>query len=91
MSKQARTTRASNGRLAEGLGWIGAAGLLGSYALLSLGIISGESVIYHGMLFIGAMGLAVVTYRHQAYQSFIVNTIFSILACVAIFRIVFLA
>jgi hypothetical protein len=91
MTKQKPISHLPQSKLAESLGWIGAAGLLGSYALLSLGIINGDSIIYHTMLLAGSAGLAVITYRHQAYQSFMVNVVFSLLACVAIFRILFLA
>jgi hypothetical protein len=75
--------------LAENFGWIGTFALLGSYALLSFDIISGDSLVYHAMILIGSTGLAVITYRHKAFQSFVVNFIFSILATFAIIRLLF--
>jgi hypothetical protein len=74
---------------AETLGWIGTTALLGSYALLGFNIISGDSLIYHTLILVGATGLAVITYRHQAFQSFVVNFIFSIIAVIAILRLLF--
>lgn len=89
MSKQIKHLKQN--QVAEIVGWIGTVGLLSSYALLSLGIIKGDSLIYHGLLFIGAFGLAVITYRHRAFQSFIVNVVFTVLAIYAIARLLFFA
>lgn len=75
---------------AELLGWVGAFGILSSYALLSLGVVGGNSLIYYVLSGIGGFGLAIVTYRHRAYQSFLVNTTFTILAILAILRILLL-
>lgn len=81
----------SKSQLAESLGWIGAGALLSSYALLSFGIVSGDSLIYHSMMLIGSTGLAVITYRHRAFQSFTVNIIFSIIAITTLIRLLVLA
>lgn len=89
MKKQQKRNQTS--ALAESLGWIGTVALLGSYTLLSLDIVRGDSLIYHSMMLIGAIGLAVITYYHRTFQPFIVNVVFAILACIAIFRILFLA
>ncbi len=74
--------------VAEALGWIGSIGILSSYFLLSIGLISGNSALYYVLSGIGAFGLAIVTYRHRAFQSFVVNVIFTILAIVALIRII---
>jgi len=75
-------------QIAETLGWIGSVGILASYGLLSLGVISGDSILYYILSGVGAFGLAIVTYRHRAFQSFIVNIIFTILAVIALIRII---
>lgn len=75
-------------QVAEILGWIGTVAILGSYALLSLGIITGQSYIYHTLVLIGSIGLAIITYRHRAFQSFTVNVTFFVLAIVALVRLV---
>lgn len=74
-------------QLAEALGWIGSVGILSSYSLLSFGIISSDSALYYILAGLGAFGLAVVTYRHRAYQSFIVNCTFTVLSLVALVRL----
>lgn len=75
-------------QFAEMFGWIGTVLVLGAYALISLNIIDSNSVSYHVMFLIGSAGLAVITYRHRAFQSFIVNLTFVGLATVAIVRLV---
>ena len=89
MKKQQQHT--ASRLIVESVGWVGTAALLGSYTLLSLDIVRGDSLVYHGMMLIGAAGLAVITYYHRTFQPFIVNVVFGILACVAIFRILLLA
>ena len=71
---------------AEGFGWFASAAMLVGYALLSFGVLDAESPIYHSIFLIGSSGLAVVTYRHRAFQSFTVNVFFGILAFIAIIR-----
>jgi hypothetical protein len=81
------TNQSSNDQLSENLGWLGAFAVLGGYALLSLDFIEGDSFLYHGLMLIGSVGLAIITYRRQTYQPFIVNVVFSILAALAITRL----
>ena len=76
---------------AEIFGWIASVVTLTGYGLLSLGIIDGDSAWYHGMFLIGSSGLAVVTYRHRAFQSFTVNIFFGLLAFVALVRTLYFA
>ncbi len=85
------TKHLSKNQFAESLGWVGAGALLGSYFLLSFDIIDGNSLIYHGLMLVGALGLAIITYRHRAFQSFIVNTAFTIIAVIAIARLLMVA
>lgn len=76
---------------AELFGWIGAAAILIDYALLSVGLLDSDSLAYHFMFMIGSAGLAIITFRHRAFQSFTVNTTFMLLAIVALVRITFFA
>lgn len=86
-----RTKHLSKSQLAESLGWIGAIFILGSYGLLTFDVIQGDSVLYHLLILFGSSGLAIITYRHRAFQSFIVNAAFGVLATFAIIRLLVLA
>src|SRR3990167_693998 len=72
---------------AELIGWIGSVSILSSYGLLSMGIIDGASPIYHMLVLFGSIGLALITYRHRAFQSFTVNIAFGFFAILALIRI----
>lgn len=74
---------------AEAFGWFASATILTGYGLLSFGILSANSVVYHGIFLVGSAGLAVVTYRHRAFQSFTVNIFFGVLAFIAIIRMLY--
>lgn len=87
--KQKNIKHLPKNKLAEAFGWFASIVMLSGYALLSFGIINGESAIYHGMFLVGSIGLAVVTYRHRAFQSFTVNVFFGVLALVALIRAVY--
>lgn len=75
--------------LAEMYGWLGSLMILSAYALLSFGVVNSDAIIYHLLFLIGSSGLAVVTYRHRAYQSFVVNLFFTTLALVALVRVTY--
>ena len=90
-ARQKHTKHLPKSQLAEAYGWFGSVLILVAYALLSLGIIDSESPAYHAMFFIGSTGLALITYRHRAFQSFMVNVIFTVLALVALIRLLYVA
>ena len=85
-----RTKHLKRNSAAEIFGWVGTVSLLSSYGLLSFDLIPGDSLLYHSLYLLGAAGLAVVTYRHRAFQSFTVNVVFVILAMIAIVRLLVL-
>jgi len=87
--KQKNIKHLPQNKLAEAFGWFASFVILTGYGLLSFGIINGESAIYHGMFLIGSMRLAVITYRHRAFQSFMVNVFFGVLALIALIRSVY--
>ena len=70
----------------EIFGWLASITILSGYALLSFGLLDANSPLYHGAFLIGSLGLAMVTYRHRAFQSFTVNIFFGLLALVALIR-----
>lgn len=75
--------------LAEAYGWLGSIMILSAYALLSFGIVDSNAPIYHLLFLGGSSGLAVITYRHRAYQSFVVNLFFTTLALIALIRVAY--
>lgn len=89
MEKRVKHLKRSD--IAEGIGWIGSIAILGSYFLLSFGIIDGKSYTYHSLVLFGSIGLAIITYRHRAFQSFVVNTAFFIFATIALVRLFILS
>ena len=76
-------------KLAEAYGWLGSLLILSAYALLSFNVIDGNSPIYHIIFLVGSSGLGLIAYRHRAYQSFVVNIFFCILAITALIRIAY--
>ena len=78
-------------RSIETIGWLGATLILGSYGLLSLGIISGSSLIYHALVLAGSIGVAAISYRKKARQPMILNVIFAFFALIAIARIIIIS
>jgi len=75
----------------EIIGWIGVALILLGYALLSLGVIDANNILYHVLFLIGSTGLAVISYVDRAPQPMVLNIIFMILAIFAISRIALFA
>lgn len=82
-----RTKHLKRNQTIEIIGWVGSVGILSSYGLLSFGIISGSSLLYHLLILFGSIGLALITYRHRAFQSFVVNISFAIFAVFALIRL----
>ncbi len=76
-----------NQKILETSGWIGVLLVLSSYGLLSLGIIDGQSLIYHGLILVGSLGLVVISWYKKVFQPAFLNIVFCILAVVAIARI----
>jgi hypothetical protein len=59
----------------EVIGWVGAALILGAYALLSSGKLRAESRIYHLMNILGAAGFVVNSGYNGAYPSAAMNVV----------------
>ncbi len=76
--------------LYETLGWIGVVFILSSYCLLALGIIDGSSWLYHTLLLGGSATVAAISYKKHAFQPFLLNVIFAILAIIALIRLAFI-
>jgi|HubBroStandDraft_1064217.scaffolds.fasta_scaffold161082_2 hypothetical protein len=59
----------------EVAGWIGATLIVGAYALLSSGKLTGDSKMYHYMNIVGAVGFVVNSGWNGAYPSAALNVV----------------
>ncbi len=71
----------------EVAGWIGASLILGAYLLLSMGKVSGRSVLYQSMNVVGAAGFIVNGWWHGAVPSAVLNVVWMMIGGVALWRI----
>jgi hypothetical protein len=71
----------------EVVGWAGASLILGAYLLLSMGRVTGQSLLYQGMNVAGAAGFIVNGWWHGAVPSAVLNVIWMIIGGVALWRI----
>lgn len=78
-----------NKYLGEIVGWYGAVAILVAYALVSFSIIAPTSFVYQAFNLTGGVGIIINSFMHRAYPPAILNTIWSIIAIVAILKIVF--
>ena len=71
----------------EVAGWAGASLILGAYLLLSMGRLTGQSLLYQGMNAAGAAGFIVNGWWHGALPSAVLNVIWMLIGGVALWRI----
>jgi hypothetical protein len=73
--------------LIEVVGWGGALLILLAYLLLSLGKLTGRSVLYQGLNVVGAAGFAVNGWWHGALPSATLNVVWLLIGAFALWRI----
>ena len=71
----------------EVVGWLGASLILGAYLLLSLGKVTGHSLLYQSMNVVGAAGFIVNGWWHGAVPSAVLNVIWMLIGLFASIRI----
>ena len=71
----------------EVAGWAGAALILGAYALLSAGKVTGRSLSYQLMNVVGAAGFVINGWWHGALPSAALNVLWLLIGAVASWRI----
>lgn len=74
--------------LSDVLGWVGAALLLGAYALVSTRRVEGDSVVYQLLNLLGSAFLIVNSAYYGAYPSVGVNVVWIGIALFAILSVV---
>lgn len=70
----------------EAIGWASAVFSLSAFTLNSMGFISGQSVEYLGMNIIGCFLMILYAVSKKAHASWVLNTIFLLVAVVALVR-----
>ena len=71
----------------EVAGWAGAGLILGGYLLLSIGRVTGQSLLYQGMNVIGAAGFIVNGWWHGAIPSAVLNVVWMLIGAGTLWRI----
>ncbi len=71
----------------EVAGWAGASLILAAYLLLSMGRVTGQSLLYQGMNVAGAAGFIVNGWWHGAVPSAVLNVVWMMIGGVALWRI----
>ena len=71
----------------EIIGWYGTVAIVSAYALLSFGAIVSDSLIYQFLNATGAIGIVYISFKKKAYQPGVLNIIWTIIATVAIIKI----
>jgi hypothetical protein len=68
----------------ELLGWYGAGAILGAYLAVSFAIVSPEGIVFQALNLTGAGTLLLVSWRRRMMQTVFLNTIWVLIALVAI-------
>ena len=71
----------------EVAGWAGAALILGAFLLLSMGKVTGQSLLYQTMNVVGAAGFIVNGWWHGAVPSAVLNVVWMLIGGIALWRI----
>jgi len=75
-------------KITEILGWYGVITVVGAYALLSLNILSNNSLLFQGLNLTGAIGIMVDAIQDKNTQPAVLNIIWAIIALIAIVKII---
>ena len=71
----------------EVVGWMGAGLILSAYLLLSMGKVTGQSMLYQAMNAVGAAGFIVNGWWHGAIPNTALNVVWMVIAAFALWRI----
>lgn len=76
--------------MGETIGWVGAFFSLAAFSLNSMGFTHGQSVEYLGMNILGCLFMIFYAVSKKAHASSVLNTIFLLVAVIALVRATFL-
>jgi len=73
----------------ELFGWYGTVAIVLAYALVSFSVLQPTDITYQILNGTGALGIVLVSFHKQAYQPGVLNIIWTLIAVIAIFKILF--
>lgn len=73
-------------KITEALGWYGVVAVVGAYALLSLNILSSNSLLFQTLNLTGAIGIVIDAIEDKNAQPAVLNIIWAIIAIIAIIK-----
>jgi hypothetical protein len=76
------------GILIQGVGWVGAALVVGAYLLLTMKRLDSRSRLYHLMNLFGSVGVLTNAFAYGAFPSVSINVIWLIIAMYGLFKAV---
>lgn len=74
-------------KIIEAFSWYGVVAILAAYALVSFDIIRSDSIPYQLLNLTGAVGIVIDALYARNYQPAVLNTIWFVVAAMAIFRL----
>lgn len=75
--------------LIEAVGWYGAIAIVGAFALSSFSIVRPTDLIYQILNLTGSFGIVAVSLYKRVYQTVTLNSIWALIALIAIAKILF--
>ncbi len=73
----------------EVFGWYGTVAIILAYALVSFSVLPPQSIWYQILNGTGALGIVIVSFNKKAHQPGVLNVIWTLIAIVAILKILF--
>jgi hypothetical protein len=78
-----------NSKLFEIVGWYGTVAIVMAYALSSFNVIDSQSITYQLLNLTGAIAIVVLCVNKKIYQPAVLNIVWTLIALIAIMKIVF--
>ena len=76
-------------RIIEAVGWYGTIAIILAYILVSFSFLQPTSIYYQLLNATGAIGIVAVSFNKKAYQPGVLNIIWTIIALMAIVKMIF--
>jgi hypothetical protein len=73
----------------EVYGWYGTIAIISAYILVSFSIIDATNIWYQILNVTGALGIVLVSFHHKNYQPGVLNIIWTLVASIAILKMLF--